>query len=244
MAITLTIKNNGGAAVTIGDVGLTIAATSQETYTELQDIRQLLESPDLYMLATAGTLVLNDGTSDIPIAEISEFIQLHNTGDPSISGSGSPDGVVTGFFGQRYLNTDDNLWWICLSNPYGTSWGAQEEGETSNTVQTTDNTEPTCGQWTVPDDQLLSVSAYVLCYETDKSNYAVYWRVATVVRSGGGAIVLGPVDTLYTRESSGAGPWKATIDTSGNDVRIRVTGAAATTINWKSWAKFWLMDFA
>ena len=64
------------------------------------------------------------------------------------------------------------------------------------------------------------------------------------MRSGGGAIVLGPVDTLYTRESSGAGPWKATIDTSGNDVRIRVTGAAATTINWKSWAKFWLMDFA
>jgi len=243
MAITLTIKNNGGSPVTIGDIGITIAATSQETYTELQDIRQLLESPDLYALATSGVLVLNDGASDIPIAEIDDFIQLHNTGDPSISGTGSPNGIITGFFGQRYLDTAYNEWWICLSNPYGTSWGQQAKADQANTVQTTDATQTTCGQWTVPDNQMIVASIMTLAYKSDKSDYAVFWRTAVVVRSGGAPSIVGPIDTQFSRSSAGASSWKATMDVSGNDFRVRVTGQTATTINWKSWARFHLMDF-
>lgn len=40
----------------------------------------------------------------------------------SISGAGSPDGSVTGTFGQEYLDTDSGLWYKCISSPSGTSW--------------------------------------------------------------------------------------------------------------------------
>lgn len=46
----------------------------------------------------------------------------------------------------------------------------------------------------------------------------------TVTLEGGGAIIVGPTDTATS--------WSVTVDFSGADVRLRVTGAAATTIDW------------
>jgi len=38
--------------------------------------------------------------------------------------------------------------------------------------------------------------------------------------------------TEYPWKDAGATAWLATLDVSGNDVRARVTGALASTINW------------
>lgn len=80
MAIVLVVKNEGTQAVLIEDLGFTVAAESQETANDLRDIREWLTSEDLRQLALSGTLKLNDGASDIPIAEVDDFIQYHNTG--------------------------------------------------------------------------------------------------------------------------------------------------------------------
>ena len=82
---SLTIKNNTGSAVTIADVGIVIGASSQDTFSEMVTIRKLLRSADLLTLATDATptLTLNDGTSDIEKATVSDFIQWFDTGRSS-----------------------------------------------------------------------------------------------------------------------------------------------------------------
>jgi hypothetical protein len=304
--INLVIKNNGGSPVTIGDVGIVIAATSQETYTELQDIRDLLESEDLRSLANAGTLVLNDGASDIPIAEIDEFLTLHDTGRAAITGSGSPDGSVTGFFGQKYRDTATTYWWICNSDPTGTSWtqidetgptgptgdtgptgptgdtgptgptgdtgptgptgdtgptgptgetGTGETGDTGSTgetgptgptgptgdedcqedtVTTTTGVQTTLGSIALDDNKLYLITSRILAVRTDVvDGYAAYWIVVPAYRYGGSAVLLTPVNTVFQRSTGSGAAWSATFDTSGNDVRLRVTGKGGNTVNWK-----------
>jgi len=41
---------------------------------------------------------------------------------PPLSGTGNPNGAVTGYFGQAYLDTAANLWYKCFSDPSGTAW--------------------------------------------------------------------------------------------------------------------------
>jgi hypothetical protein len=58
----------------------------------------------------------------------------------------------------------------------------------------------------------------------------------TVYRSGGGATIQGVVETLGTDVANGITP-TVTLDVSGNDVRVRVTGEAAKTIAWRVFAE-------
>ena len=48
--------------------------------------------------------------------------QLFVAGGGMLSGSGSPNGVVTGVFGQSYLDTNTNSIYRCISDPSGTAW--------------------------------------------------------------------------------------------------------------------------
>jgi len=40
----------------------------------------------------------------------------------TLSGAGSPDGVVNGAFGQGYYDTTNLLWYKCTSDPSGLNW--------------------------------------------------------------------------------------------------------------------------
>ena len=66
---TIIVKNNSGSAVSIDDLGITLANASQRTL--VQDdageftIDELDGSTNLYTLVNAGTLVLNDGSTDL-----------------------------------------------------------------------------------------------------------------------------------------------------------------------------------
>lgn len=66
---TLTLKNTSGAGILIDDVGAVIAALGQDTYLNLTLLRSLAASPFVRALVTAGTLVVNDGTSDLAVVE-------------------------------------------------------------------------------------------------------------------------------------------------------------------------------
>lgn len=67
---TLVLKNTTGVDVTIADAsGIVIPASGQDTFTEDGLIRQLAESLDLRTFVNAGTIVVNDGTSDLSPAD-------------------------------------------------------------------------------------------------------------------------------------------------------------------------------
>lgn len=99
-------------------------------------------------------------------------------------------------------------------------------------TQTTDATVTTCGSYTLADNSVVSVTVEGIGLQSGGGNRASYRRRMVVYRTGGGgATVLGAVETLGTDRESDA-TWDFTLDANGNNVRGRVTGKAATTINW------------
>ncbi len=98
------------------------------------------------------------------------------------------------------------------------------------TVQTTDATVTTVDSLTLAEGKAYLIQAEVVAKQAD-TNRGSYIRRACVYRaSGGSATLQGAVQDGLTVESDAN--WDCTIDVNGNDARVRVTGVAATTINW------------
>lgn len=62
---TLVLKNTTASDVFIPDVGVTVPASSLDTFTDDGLIRDLAGSQDVRNFVTAGTLTVNDGASDL-----------------------------------------------------------------------------------------------------------------------------------------------------------------------------------
>jgi len=103
------------------------------------------------------------------------------------------------------------------------------------TTQTTSSAVTTLWSQTLSDESACLVEAHVVAKKDDASDRAAYVRRALVYRDGGAAVMQGAVSTTETIESDAA--WDCTVDVSGNDVRVRVTGKAATTIDWDAHMK-------
>ena len=138
MSITLVIKNDSGGDILIEDLGITFADGESEAFNDLRDIRRLLTSEDLRQKALAGDLTLNDGTDDVPIGEVDDFIQYHNTGpdqaseidvdtDPFSGNLSSGDDTV-----QKALQTLDQMTASGSTGPTGPT-GAGGTGPTGPT---------------------------------------------------------------------------------------------------------------
>jgi hypothetical protein len=102
----------------------------------------------------------------------------------------------------------------------------------SNKVTTTDGTATTAWSEPLGDTTVHVLEVLVVARRTDAAGLWSGRRRVTVYRSGGGATIQGAVETLGTDVASGITP-TVTIDVSGNDVRVRVTGEAAKTIAWR-----------
>ncbi|OFW39299.1 MAG: hypothetical protein A3J28_17640 [Acidobacteria bacterium RIFCSPLOWO2_12_FULL_60_22] len=104
--------------------------------------------------------------------------------------------------------------------------------------KTTDATQTTLGFITLTDGRAYYITVRVVGRKSDGTQRAFYWRAVLAYRQGGNAVIEGGspagVVSLATIESSGAGSWDCTLDTTGgsNDVRVRVTGQDTTTIYW------------
>lgn len=71
---TVIVKNPGGSAVEIEDLGISIPASGQEELSEQFTFSELADSDDLRALALATTLTINDGTSDLTAANAVAFL--------------------------------------------------------------------------------------------------------------------------------------------------------------------------
>lgn len=109
-------------------------------------------------------------------------------------------------------------------------------------VQTTDATaDVVLDNVTLLDENTYHVEAFVVGVESDGSNRASYHIAATVYRTGaGGATLQGTVTSMHTQESDAT--WVATLKVNANDIRVVVTGVAATTIEWGTTLKYMNMS--
>jgi len=99
------------------------------------------------------------------------------------------------------------------------------------TLQTTNNTTTTLLAYTLQTGSTYSIKATIKAREVSGADRALYVKQGLFYREGGGAVQQGTTqDVISDIESNSA--WDSTFDVSGNDVRVRVTGAASTTINW------------
>lgn len=103
---------------------------------------------------------------------------------------------------------------------------------TLSTVTTSDATETTLATIAIPNDTSVLIEAHIVA--NDSSERAGYVLRALVYRIGAGAAAIeGQPQDPFVRESTAT--MDATIDVDGgNNARIRVTGIAATVVNWKS----------
>lgn len=108
--------------------------------------------------------------------------------------------------------------------PYQTSASAS--------AQTSDATVTTCGTVTLTDGKVTLVSGRVVARKSDGTKGAGYLLEAAYRRAGGTVTLIGAVLADATFEDDAT--WDCTFDISGTTVRIRVTGAAAETIDWVS----------
>lgn len=100
------------------------------------------------------------------------------------------------------------------------------------TVQTTDATVTSLLTYAMADNTTAIFEARVTGDVNAGANSAGYIRQSVYKRTGGGAAtIVGAQVLALTAEDNAA--WDCTIDTDGaNTVRVRVTGAAATTVDW------------
>jgi len=108
------------------------------------------------------------------------------------------------------------------------------EVKSVTTVQTADATVTTLGTLALEEDKAYIVTAEIIAEETtapsaDRAAYSfkgLFYRV-----NAGAAVQEGATSVLLEEESDAA--WDCDFDVNANNVRVRVTGAVATTINWK-----------
>lgn len=119
---TLVLKNNpaSGSPVDLSDLGISIAVSGSITFTNYDDIASAAESRILRTLSTdaaygsSSTVVLNDGTSDIPQADALNFldtIAYPYTGNYSFVQRGGTGRITDARFGNtdlRVYDTDDS----------------------------------------------------------------------------------------------------------------------------------------
>ncbi len=94
-------------------------------------------------------------------------------------------------------------------------------------VSTTDDTITDIYTWTIPSDTTTALDVIVTAIQSDAS-ISDAWKGYILFNNIGGA-VSGPASVIVPLGSSG---WVVTIDNSTTTGRVRVTGVAATNINW------------
>jgi hypothetical protein len=98
-------------------------------------------------------------------------------------------------------------------------------------VNTTDATQTTSATFPTKSNRAYLAIARVAATETtDFDEVAGYERIATFKNDGGTLTLVGSVTSVHTAESTAG--WDVTLDASGTDIRVRVTGAADTNVTW------------
>lgn len=102
---------------------------------------------------------------------------------------------------------------------------------TSGRVQTTNATPTTVATIAVPDFTSMTIEFYAQPKKVGAANRATHFRRQRVYRQGGGPTTWGTSPEDIGTDANGE-TWTTDFSISGNNVLCRVTGQAATTIDW------------
>lgn len=161
-------------------------------------------------------------------------------GNPvTISDSTNADGVDTGFARADHLHAHGSrgggtLHDVATSSVAGFMSATDKallERVTETEVTTFDATVTTLATTTPTNTKAVAIHAIVVAKDKATGNSAGYGLAATAKRHGGVTTLTGAVTVLWAHEDVAG--WDATIDVSTPDVRVRVTGAAGTNIDWR-----------
>jgi hypothetical protein len=108
---------------------------------------------------------------------------------------------------------------------------AISETITETSLTTTDATVTTIATATPTNSKAETIIATVTAKDKATGNSASYRVVACAKRQAGTTTLTGAATPVWSIEDVAG--WDCTIDVSTPDVRVRVTGAAATNIDWK-----------
>lgn len=78
------VKNNTGASVFIEDMGTAVPGSGQRTFSDIFDFTEICVSEDLKIFVNNSTFTINNGTSDLSIADAIEYLDCKNEGNGSI----------------------------------------------------------------------------------------------------------------------------------------------------------------
>ncbi|AUX42640.1 uncharacterized protein SOCE26_040730 [Sorangium cellulosum] len=159
---------------------------------------------------------------------------------------GAPEGVHYAPAGSEYTDRTTGLKYVKSSGFLKTGWSrvltagqdvdapGRAVVRTGGVAVTENATTATAASYAVPDDTVAHVAAVVVARNRSTGDSAVFRRTVGVKRHDSGpATLVGAVQTFGSDgEDAAASAWDVTLDTSGNDVRVRVTGAASTNVSW------------
>jgi hypothetical protein len=109
----------------------------------------------------------------------------------------------------------------------------RESDQMMGSVTTSNATTATAATIAIASGNTYLIEARIVARRTDGSSNdgASYVRRGTYTTKSGTVTLMGSVQTIGTDAEDQAG-WDATLDISGTDVRVRVTGAASNDITW------------
>ena len=95
---------------------------------------------------------------------------------------------------------------------------------------TTDGTKTMIGNFGVEQNSVLAIESTVVARKTDDADREIFRKLIFVQRETGAASIVSPGEqTIYP---SAHATWAVDLELLGNNVRVNVTGAAATQIEW------------
>jgi hypothetical protein len=214
--------NIGGAFTLYGDTDSIGTLTSAALYADNAGIAAPIflgrdNGTTVFAIADGGQVQAIDGTTSVPAYS---FISDTNSG---ITGGSDVVGIVTGGTERVQVGSTTTI----VKNNFRVANQSFEEVQ-QGVVSTSDATTTTL--WSLATDNNTSyyIEADIIARQsTGETNiYKIAWRGNNTSSS----IASQATITIMTSEE--VSTWDATIDTSSTTVRVRVTGAAATSINW------------
>jgi hypothetical protein len=120
-------------------------------------------------------------------------------------------------------------------------WGGQTTDGTANVELNLDATAT--NRMTIAANTAVLADIYVVARQTDNSRFLAARRWVAIRRDGSNnTSLIGAVQTIETDQSEGSPTWTFTIDAddtaSVESLRIRVTGTASQTVNWRVMALY------
>lgn len=167
--------------------------------------------------------------------------------DPSLLGRAGVDTTIIG--GTVNMNTDaghglsvlsaDGFYFQATFNFLGSNAASHIWSPNARTndwrsyanVQTTDATPTNIFTFTPADEAVTFLELRLVAVDSTGGKTAAFKRRVRIKRDGG-TVTVGSVESTFTDQEAALSATAITVDNSGATVRVRVTGVAATVIDW------------